>query len=116
MNNCKVCGSPAVEQVRGQLTKDDKGYVAPHGSSPAEASSNCAANATDTRVVCSNTKLAMRGPGNTKVVIEADGEAWNLSYSGEGFVFPLCDNQTGWNKAEQADYTRFKWDRDHGAE
>ena len=25
-----------------------------------------------------------------------------------------CDEQTGWNKAEFADYTRFKWDRDHG--
>jgi hypothetical protein len=25
-----------------------------------------------------------------------------------------CDNQTGWNKTEFADYTRFKWDRDHG--
>lgn len=27
---------------------------------------------------------------------------------------PDCDEQTGWNKAEFFDYTRFKWDRDHG--
>ncbi len=114
MKACKVCGAPALEQVRGHLTENDKGYVAPRGVGP-EANSNNPANATDTRVVCSNTKLAMRGPGGAPVVIEADAKAWNFSYNGEGFVFPLCDNQTGWNKAEFSDYTRFIWDRDHGA-
>ena len=77
--------------------------------------SNVQDNATDTRIACSNTKLAMRGPKGVPVVIEADAKAWNFSYNGEGFVFPFCDNQTGWNKREFADYTRFKWDRDHGA-
>lgn len=24
-----------------------------------------------------------------------------------------CDNATGWNKQDVADYTRFVWDRDH---
>ena len=24
-----------------------------------------------------------------------------------------CDNATGWNKGEMADYTRFCWDRDN---
>jgi hypothetical protein len=114
MKTCKFCGAPALEQVRGQLGENDKGYVAPRGDGP-HANSNNAANATDTRVVCSNTKLAMRGPNGSRVTIEADAQAWNLSYNGEGFVFPFCDNQTGWNKAEFADFTRFKWDRDHGA-
>ena len=77
--------------------------------------SNVQDNATDTRIACSNTKLAMRGPKGVPVVIEADAKAWNFSYNGEGFVFPFCDKQTGWNKREFADYTRFKWDRDHGA-
>lgn len=113
MKPCRQCGWPAVEQVRGQLTENDKGYVAPRGDGP-EANSNSPANATDTRVVCTNTKLAMRGPSDAPIVIEADAKAWNNVYTGEGFIFPLCDNQTGWNKAEFADYTRFKWDRDHG--
>jgi hypothetical protein len=113
MKPCKFCGSPAIEQVRGTLTADDKGYVAPRGIG-ARANSNNPANATDTRIACSNTKLAMRSPAGP-IKIDADARAWNLSYSGEGFIFPLCDNQTGWNKAEQADYTRFLWDRDHGA-
>jgi len=124
MRPCKFCGAPAVEQVRGRLTENDKGYVPPLSfvvaSDPLDpnatanevGNSNNAANATDTRIVCSNTKLAMRSP-NGPVVIDADGKAWNHSYNGEGFVFPFCDNQTGWNKAAMADYTRFKWDRDH---
>jgi hypothetical protein len=68
----------ASEQVRGQLTEADKGYVPP--SVGGDATSNIPANATDTRVVCGN---------------------------------PECDNQTGWNKAGFADYTRFCWDRDN---
>lgn len=127
MKPCKFCGSPAVEQIRGLLTENDKGYIAPavfrvapdpqdpNATVHEVGNSNNAMNGTDTRVVCSNTKLAMRGPGGAKVVIDADAKAWNHSYNGEGFVFPLCDNQTGWNKVAFADYTRFKWDRDHGA-
>lgn len=74
---CRRCGAPAIEQVRGLLGPDDKGYVEP---GEGFVNSNNPANALDTRVVCSS---------------------------------PDCDNQTGWNKAEFADYMRFKWDRDH---
>jgi hypothetical protein len=119
VKNCKLCGGLAVEQIRGQLTPADKGYVAPAGSVDssgvnAGASSNAPANATDTRVVCANTNLVMHGPGGALVTIPATAETWNASYSGDGFIFPACDNQTGWGKAAQADYTRFLWDRDHG--
>lgn len=75
---CRRCGAPALEQVRGRLRPDDKGYVAP--ALGIDHNSNHPVNAPDTRVVCSSLD---------------------------------CDNQTGWNKAEFADYTRFKWDRDH---
>lgn len=115
MKNCKVCGSAPVEQIRGKMTAEDKGYVAPTGSTPDTANSNSAANATDTRVICSNTNLAMRGPNGALITVTADAAAWNNAYSGDGFIFPVCDNQTGWGKAAQADYTRFLWDRDHGA-
>ena len=109
---CKMCGSQAIEQVRGELTGDDKGYVAP-GNSPVGGSSNNPANASDTRIICSNTQLLIRG---TTTRIGADGETWNTVKLGDssGMLFSACDEQTGWNKAQFADYTRFIWDRDHG--
>lgn len=120
MRPCKLCGAPAIEQVRGELTEADKGYVAPHGTVGfdgvnSDASSNNPANATDTRVVCSNTQLAMRGHDGKPIILPAEGKAWNRAYDSDGLIFPVCDAATGWNKAEYADYTRFKWDRDHGA-
>lgn len=82
---CRVCGAPAVEQVRGEMTKSDPGFVnadaynAPGAPRPDPKtwSSNSPANAGDTRVTCTK-----------------------------------CDNATGWNKQDFADYSRFVWNRD----
>jgi hypothetical protein len=93
---CKICGWPAIEQVRGQLTPDDKGYVEPCVpiDNVKQETSNAPANAPDTRVTCSNTEFVVR-----------DGEKiWK------------CNNATGWNKQDFADYTRFVWNRDNADE
>lgn len=114
---CKMCGAPAVEQVRGILQRGDKGWVgpladrseveklAPHIREdrgvidvifpPSETySSNNPANALDTRVICSNPAFEMR----------------------DGMPVYACDAATGWNKQDFADYTRFLWNRDHAAQ
>jgi hypothetical protein len=90
LNACRLCGGPAVEQVRGALKKGDMGWVGPNTNQPdadddrpvhpESVSSNNPANAADTRVACTK-----------------------------------CDNATGWNKQDFADYTRFVWDRDNPA-
>jgi hypothetical protein len=91
---CKVCGAPAVEQVRGALGPDDKGFIAPCEPVPnvRQDTSNAPANALDTRIACSSPEFVMR-----------DGEkVWK------------CNNATGWNKQDFADYMRFVWNRDYG--
>jgi hypothetical protein len=93
---CKICGSPGIEQVRGLLGPDDKGYVEPCEVIPnvRQDTSNVPANAPDTRVTCSNMEFVMR-----------DAEkVWK------------CNNATGWNKPDFADYTRFVWNRDNANE
>jgi hypothetical protein len=90
---CKLCGAAAVEQIRGELSPDDKGYVEPCEVIPnvRQDTSNVPANAPDTRVACSNPEFVIR-----------DGEkVWK------------CNNATGWNKQDYADYTRFVWNRDN---
>jgi hypothetical protein len=90
---CKLCGCPAVEQVRGQLTEHDKGWVPFCEPVPnvRQETSNVPANACDTRVTCGNPEFYMH-----------DGEkVWK------------CNNATGWNRTDFADYTRFVWNRDN---
>lgn len=89
---CKLCGSPAIEQVRGLLVEGDKGYVPP--SVPGRETSNAPENASDTRIACSNVERA-------------------IAYEEEIFV---CVNATGWNKQDFADYTRFVWNRDNASQ
>jgi hypothetical protein len=89
---CRICGSPGIEQVRGQLTEADKGWVAP--SVPGRETSNAPVNGRDYRVTCSNPHFVIR-----------DGDqVWQ------------CNNATGWNKDEMADYVRFCWNRDNADE
>ena len=90
---CKLCGHAAVEQVRGQLVEGDKDWVPFCEPIPnvRQDTSNIAANALDMRVACGNPEFSMRD----------GGKVWK------------CNNTTGWNKAEFADYTRFVWNRDN---
>jgi hypothetical protein len=90
LNPCRLCGSEAWEQTRGELveqsphfrklgvppTRLEKGWVP--WTSENEFTSTGPATAPDMRVICS-----------------------------------VCDNSTGWMKAETADYMRFCWNRDN---
>lgn len=85
LNCCRLCGAPALEQVRGELRGGDKGWVESKGPDgqllhPEVQGSNVPANASNTRVICSGRD---------------------------------CDNSTGWMAGEMADYMRFCWNRDN---
>lgn len=89
---CKLCGAQAIEQIRGAIGPEEKGYVQP--SSPGQETSNSAMNAADTRVICCNPEF---------IVVDNE-KIWS------------CLNSTGWNKQDFADYTRFVWNRDHASQ
>jgi hypothetical protein len=90
LNPCRLCGSIAWEQTRGQLVEQpdnlrrlgvppgplEKGWVP--WTSENVFTSTGPATAPDMRIICS-----------------------------------VCDNSTGWMKAETADYMRFCWNRDN---
>lgn len=78
LSNCKLCGSPAVEQVRGELKPGDRHYVEPSGPKDLHPTSTNPDTAKDTRVHCTK-----------------------------------CDNSTGWRAPDQAEFTRFTWNKEN---
>lgn len=95
---CKKCGGPAVEQVRGLIKPEEPGYVGmdAYNSNP--------------RLSANGELVAPPPPGPNPAMWSSN----NPSTSADTRVTcTKCDNATGWNKQDVADYTRFVWDRDH---
>ena len=86
---CMNCGGEAVEQVRGDLKWGDRDFIPDRPYS-------------DTGVPI-GPLFHPEQQGSNAVANALDTR---VSCS-------QCDNSTGWNKREYADYTRFKWDRDN---